>query len=85
MAETLRKLPPASIERFGVPRKGLYPDRSTDAMELNTPAVIKLMSSIQEQHGIKMPKHGPEIRTVNQMAFWVDCFRGASAGARPGQ
>lgn len=83
MTDTLHELQTIVAERFGVPLEDLDPDRSMEAFGLDSLGVIELMFSIEDHYGIEMPERGPEARTLNQLALWVDGLRATAASAQP--
>jgi len=77
MTDTLQELQTIIAERFGVPREDLDPDRSMDTFGLDSLGVIELMFSIEDHYGIDIPERAPDVKTLNQLALWVDSLREA--------
>ncbi|MBI3524382.1 MAG: acyl carrier protein [Betaproteobacteria bacterium] len=85
MTDTLQELQSIIVERFGVSREELDPERSLDSFGLDSLGVIELMFNIEDHYGIDMPDRGPEIKTLNELALWVDSLRDAQRGTPPDQ
>lgn len=85
MTDTLHELQSMISELYGVPRDTLDPEKSMEAFGLDSLGVIELMFSIEDHYGISIPDRGPEARTLNQLALWVDSLRGAAASVQPAQ
>ncbi|MDD5250938.1 MAG: acyl carrier protein [Rhodocyclaceae bacterium] len=83
MTDTLHDLQSMISERYGVPREDLDPHRSLDAFGLDSLGVIELMFGIEDHYGIKLPENGADVRTLDELAQWVERVRNASAGASP--
>jgi acyl carrier protein len=82
MTDTLIELQSIIAKRFGVPQEDLDPDRSLDAFGLDSLGFIEVLFSIEDHYGIKIPEQGPELKTLNQLALWVDRLRDASGSAK---
>jgi acyl carrier protein len=85
MPDTLAVLQTLISERYGVPSEELYPDQTMDKFNLDSVELVDLMCCIEDHFRIKLPGFDAEIKTLNQLALWVDSIRVASGGAPSGQ
>ncbi|WP_228974702.1 acyl carrier protein [Streptomyces sp. DH12] len=75
MSETYRAIEKDLIEHFQAPPGSLTPHTTVDQADLDSLAMLELVTILEERHGVTLidrPDHPRGDATMQQVADWVD-------------